>query len=174
MLKRICRWFHRLWHGGRSNLTVAKQIGITATASNPVTNGQPSWTMRADVGKTGVIFTAPDTLTFPKGNPHYDLTFTLEDKTNLRLSWVAPASEAIWIGDAGVTGCPTQGNGSRGGMKQPVMMNGNLQVTNTNINKGSFQYMLRFMNGNDHSVVPYDPIIHNGGGGSPFEHIDEE
>lgn len=145
--------------------TTAKKTKVTVKAT-PL--GAAPWVhfaMEADyVDKGGKQ--EGEKLKFDANAGSFDLSFNLDDKTDLNLAFYPDPADAMWVavGTAKPTG-PGFGNGAI----VPVSVSRQkLVVTNANSVAESLNFILRFYGTAKGDFPPYvyDPLIVNGGGGN--------
>jgi hypothetical protein len=141
----------------------AKKTKVTVTASPLAAAPWVSFAMAADYPNKGGKQDG-DKLKFDGGAGDFDLSFELDDQTELNLAFYPSATDAIWV--AVGTTCPTEaGNG--GGAITPVSVsNKKLVVSNANAVAQTLTFALRFSGTQSSGYPPYvyDPEIVNGGG----------
>jgi hypothetical protein len=98
----------------------------------------------------------------PHGQQDTPIHFHLHDRTGLRLSFMSPAADAMWVA---LDDCPTC-KGDAGQIVHDSVSQNQLKVTDLNAGKAcTLHYALRF-DGNATVEGPpyeYDPEIRNGG-----------
>ncbi len=141
----------------------AKKTKVTVTATPLAAAPWVSFAMNADYPDKGGKQEG-EKLKFDANSGAFDLTFDLDDNTDLDLAFYPTAADAIWVA-IGTTD-PT-GPGFANGAITPVSVtNTKLTVTNANAVAETLTFILRFSgaaNG-DYPPYVYDPEIVNGGG----------
>lgn len=142
-------------------------VDVYAKLENGVVEFDHEWKFDGDSA------TKKGTIDVPKsavGAPPVTMKFHLHDSTGLKLSFVKPTSDAMWVSQ--VDECPcAAGNGGQISYNHPWGPN-MLQVEDANSGpECTLYYTLRFdgdahtdPDGTRHPPFEYDPTIKNGGG----------
>ena len=155
------------------SVTTAKKTKVTVTATPLATDPWVSFAMKADYPDQGGKQEG-EKLKFDARAGEFDLTFELDDETDLKLAFYPTPADAMWVA-VGTTD-PDQ-PGFANGAITPVSVTGKkLVVTNANFIAETLTFILRFSgtaSSGGHPPYVYDPEIVNGGGKN-LEHDEEQ
>ena len=142
----------------------AKKTKVTVTASPLDAAPWVSFTMDADYPNKGGKQDG-DKLKFDAGAGEFDLSFELDDQTELNLAFYPDFTDAMWV--AVGTTCPTAAGDGGGAIIPGTVSDTKLVVTNANSVAQTLTFALRFTGDASSGGYPpyvYDPEIVNGGG----------
>lgn len=141
----------------------AKKAKVKVTATSLGSAPWVCFTMDADYPEKGGK-QAGDELEFDARAGPFDVSFELDDETDLDLAFYPDFTDAMWV----VVGlaCPTQPGNGNGAIIPISVADKKLVVTNQNAVGQTLTFMLRFTgnsSGADYPPYEYDPRIINGG-----------
>jgi len=146
------------------DVTMNKKVKVKVTASPLTTDPWVSFAMKADYLDQGGKQDG-EKLKFNARAGEFDLTFDLDDKTDLELAFYPTPADAMWVA-VGTTD-PNQPGFANGAITPVSVTDKKLIVINANLIPETLTFILRFSGTASSGGYPpyvYDPEIVNGGG----------
>lgn len=119
-------------------------------------------------GGSGKYEPSDGDLKFPKqsSDDYYEIEFCLNDSSGLSLFFPAKKADALWAHEGKCP--PPEGIKTKDIKVKKVSAGGkSLTIENYNSDQADLAFMLRFQSRTNPQWYEFDPIIQNGGGGTP-------